>query len=176
MILDTDRLILRELTLEDAPFILELVNEPSWLRFIGDRGVRDLDGARAYLQKGPLVMYASHGFGLYRVERKEDGTLMGMCGLIKREGLPHADIGFAFFPRFWGQGYAREAASAVLSHSRTKLGLEHVLAIVDPDNQSSIKLLETLGFRFQRMVRMPGATADIRLYELHQPQQGPQAS
>jgi RimJ/RimL family protein N-acetyltransferase len=166
MILDTDRLILREFSLEDAPFILELVNEPSWLRFIGDRGVRDLDGARAYLQKGPIAMYARHGFGLYKVELKEDGTPMGMCGLIKREGLPDADIGFAFFPRFWGRGYAHEAALAVLSSSRTKWGLKRILAIVDPDNPSSIKLLEKLGFQFQRMVRMPGEAADVRLFEI----------
>lgn len=166
LILETDRLRLRELSLEDAPFILELVNEPSWLRFIGDRGVRDLDGARAYLQNGPMAMYARHGFGLYKVELKEDGTPMGMCGLLKRESLPEVDIGFAFFPRFWGQGYAREAALAVLSHGRTKWGLKRILAIVDPDNHSSIKLLEKLGFGFQRRVRMPGAAADIRLFEL----------
>jgi RimJ/RimL family protein N-acetyltransferase len=166
MILDTDRLILRELSLEDAPFILELVNEPSWLRFIGDRGVRDLAGARAYLQNGPIAMYARHGFGLYRVELKEDGTPMGMCGLIKREGLPDADIGFAFFPRFWGRGYAQEAALAVLSYGRTKLGLKRILAIVNPDNHSSIKLLEKMDFKFQRMVRMPGEAADVRLFEI----------
>lgn len=166
MILDTDRLILRELSPEDAPFILELVNEPSWLRFIGDRGVRDLDGARAYLQKGPIAMYARHGFGLYKVALKEDGTPMGMCGLVKRDGLPDADIGFAFFPRFWGRGYAHEAALAVLSYSRTKLGLKRILAIVNPDNHSSIKLIEKLGFQFQRMVRMPGDAAEIRLFEI----------
>jgi len=166
LILETDRLRLRELSLEDAPFILELVNEPSWLRFIGDRGVRDLDSARAYLQNGPMAMYARHGFGLYKVELKEDGTPMGMCGLLKRESLPEVDIGFAFFPRFWGQGYARDAALAVLSHGRTKSGLKRVLAIVDPDNHNSIKLLEKLGFGFQRRVRMPGAAADIRLFEL----------
>jgi RimJ/RimL family protein N-acetyltransferase len=166
LILETDRLRLRELSLEDAPFILELVNEPSWLRFIGDRGVRDLDTARAYLQNGPMAMYARHGFGLYKVELKEDGTPMGMCGLLKRESLPEVDIGFAFFPRFWGHGYAREAALAVLSHGRTKSGLKRILAIVDPDNHSSIKLLEKLGFGFQRRVRMPGAAADIRLFEL----------
>lgn len=166
MILATDRLILRELSLDDAPFILQLVNEPSWLRFIGDRGVRDLDGARAYLQNGPLAMYARHGFGLYKVELKEDGTPMGMCGLIKRESLPDVDIGFAFFPRFWGGGYAREAALAVISYSRTKWGLKRILAIVNPENHSSIKLLGRLGFTFQRMVRMPGETAEIQMFEL----------
>lgn len=166
VIQDTDRLVIRELSLDDAPFILELVNEPSWLRFIGDRGVRDLDGARAYLQNGPLAMYARHGFGLYKVELKEDGTPMGMCGLIQRQSLPDADIGFAFFPRFWGRGYAREAALAVLSYGRTKLGLKRILAIVNPDNDSSIKLLERLGFQFQRMMRMPGEATDVRLFEL----------
>jgi RimJ/RimL family protein N-acetyltransferase len=166
VIVDTDRLILRELSLEDAPFILELVNEPSWLRFIGDRGVRDLDGARAYLQNGPLASYARHGFGLYKVELREDGTPMGLCGLLKREALPDADIGFAFFPRFWGHGYAREAAQAVLDFSKMKWGLTRILAIVNPENQSSIKLLEKLGFQFQHMVRMPGEAADVRLFAL----------
>jgi RimJ/RimL family protein N-acetyltransferase len=163
-VLDTDRLVIRRLSLEDAPFILQLVNEPSWLRFIGDRGVRNLEDARRYLENGPLAMYARHGFGLYRVERKEDGAAIGMCGLIRRDTLPDVDIGYALFPRFWGHGYAHEAAAAVLEYGRKTVGLARVVAIVSPDNESSIKLLEKLGMTFERMVRMPGDTSEIKLF------------
>jgi RimJ/RimL family protein N-acetyltransferase len=100
----TERLELVHLTLEDAPFILELVNDPAWLRFIGDRGVRTLAQAEAYLQDGPLASYATHGFGLYLVRRKSDGAPLGMCGLLKRPSLPQPDIGFAYLPQFTGQG------------------------------------------------------------------------
>jgi RimJ/RimL family protein N-acetyltransferase len=165
-VLDTDRLVLRRLSLEDAAFILELVNEPSWLRFIGDRGVRNLEDARRYLENGPLAMYARHGFGLYRVELKEDGTPIGMCGLLRRDTLQDVDIGYALFPRFWGRGYAQEAAAGVLEYARKTLGLARIAAIVSPDNESSIKLLEKLGMTFERMVRMSGDTSEIKLFAL----------
>ncbi|WP_224366133.1 GNAT family N-acetyltransferase [Hyalangium versicolor] len=163
-VLDTERLVIRRLSLEDAPFVLKLVNEPSWLQFIGDRGVRNLEDARGYLQNGPLAMYDRHGFGLYRVDLKEDGTPIGMCGLLRRDSLPDVDIGYALFPQFWGCGYAYEAASAVMEYGLKALGLPRIVAIVSPENRSSIRVLEKLGLAFQQKVRMPGATADSDLF------------
>lgn len=145
-IIETERLRLRLLEPADAPFILELLNEPGWLRFIGDRGVRDLEAARAYIANGPLAIQARHGFSLYCVTLKQDGTRIGMCGLLKRDTLEHADLGFAFLARFQGQGYAREAAAATLEHARRDFGLTRVAAIVDPANARSIHLLQRLGF------------------------------
>ena len=164
--LRSDRLRLRALVAADAPFILELVNEPSWLRFIGDRGVRNLDDARAYIANGPQASYARHGFGLYLVERTADAESLGLCGLLKRDALEAADIGFAFSPRHWGQGYAGEAARAVLADARERLGLARVLAITNPDNVASIGLLEKIGFRFQHLFRLPGEQTEVKLFEL----------
>lgn len=144
-VLDTERLRLRPLVGADAPFIVELLNEPGWLRFIGDRGVRDLETARAYIENGPRVMYARLGFGLYCVESKQ-GTPLGMCGLLKRDNLEYVDLGFAFLARYQGFGYAREAAAASLAEARS-LGLTQVAAITNPDNLRSIRLLESLGFK-----------------------------
>lgn len=152
--LTTDRLRLRRLTLDDAPFILDLVNQPSWLENIGDKGVHDLDGARDYLRNGPLAMYEDHGFGLYCIERADDGTAMGMCGLIKRDTLDDVDIGYALLPQYWGQGYAREAAHATLQHGLRDFGLQRVVAITSPGNASSARLLESLGFRLERMLSL----------------------
>jgi RimJ/RimL family protein N-acetyltransferase len=150
LVLETARLILRRLTLNDAEFIFRLVNDPSWLRFIGDKNVHDLDGARRYLREGPLDMYERFGFGLYRVEERDTGTAAGMCGLIKRDTLPDADVGYAFLPEFRGKGYAFEAASAVLEHGRRVFGLNRILAIVSPDNADSIRVLEKAGMKFER--------------------------
>ncbi|HSN18129.1 MAG TPA: GNAT family N-acetyltransferase [Gammaproteobacteria bacterium] len=143
--LETPRLRLRQLVTEDAPFILELLNEPGWLRFIGDRGVHDLQAARSYIEKGPQAMYARLGFGLYCVETR-DGMPLGMCGLLKRDSLEYVDLGFALLARHQGRGYAREAAAASLAQARA-LGMEHVAAITNPDNARSISLLESLGFK-----------------------------
>jgi RimJ/RimL family protein N-acetyltransferase len=153
-VLETDRLIIRWLTVEDAAFIFELVNDPSWLRFIGDRGVRTLEDARNYILKGPVEMCGRLGFGLYLVELKDEGVPIGTCGLIKRDSLKDVDIGFAFLPSFRGQGYAYEAASAVLAYGRNTLGLARIVAIVSPGNERSIKLLEKLGFQFEQKVRL----------------------
>jgi RimJ/RimL family protein N-acetyltransferase len=163
-VLETDRLTLRRLTLEDAPFILELVNEPSWIKFIGDRGVRTLDDARAYARKGPIAMYEALGFGLYATQRKSDGALMGLCGLIKREFLKDFDLGFAFLPRFWDQGYAREAAAAVLTHAKEALGLARIVAIASLDNERSIKLLESLGFQYEEVIKLSEKDPGTRLF------------
>ena len=163
-ILETDRLYLRQLTLEDAGFILELVNEPAWLRFIGDRGIRTADDAQAYLLNGPVESYQRRGFGLYRVELKADGSPLGICGLIKREALPDVDIGFAFLANFWGQGYATESASAVLAFAQNTLGLKRIVAITDPANERSIRILEKLGLRFEQMVRLSDDGSELKLF------------
>ena len=159
-VLETERLILRHFNLDDAPFVLTLLNEPSFLQYIGDKKVRTLDDARQYITNGPRASYERHGFGLYRVELADSNTPIGMCGLLKRDELPDPDIGFAFLPDYWNKGFAFEAATAVLTHAREQLKLHRVLAIVNPDNDASIKLLEKLGLRFERM------NGEVKLYAL----------
>jgi RimJ/RimL family protein N-acetyltransferase len=160
----TDRLLLRRLTGDDAAFVLEQLNEPSFIRNIGDRGVRTLDDARAYIADGPVAMYARHGFGLYLVTLKDTATPIGMCGLLKRDTLEDVDIGFAFLPRYWGKGYALEAASAVMAYGRDVLGIKRIVAITSLDNESSIRLLKKIGLTFDRMIRLPGGEADGKLF------------
>lgn len=163
-VLETDRLIVRRLSPGDAGFILRLLNEPSWLRFIGDRGVRTLAEARAYILKGPVEMYSRLGFGLYLVELKEEGSAIGICGLIKRDSLEDVDIGFAFLPEYWGRGYAYEAASAVMAYAANVLGLKRLVAITSVDNESSARLLEKLGLRFEGMLQLSADSAEVRLF------------
>lgn len=163
-VLETERLILRHLEAADAPFILELVNDPGWLRYIGDRGIRTEDAARDYITDGPRAMYAQLGFGLYAVESRASGATIGLCGLIKRDWLEDVDIGFAFLPAYRGLGYAHEAAAATLAHARAELGLTRIVAIVSPDNAGSVRLLERLGLRSERMVTPPGAGTPVCLY------------
>ena len=145
-VLETERLSLREFQPGDAAFVLELVNEPDWLRFIGDRGIHDLEAAQRYIAEGPQAMQARFGFSLWCVEPRSGGAPLGMCGLLKRDNLEHVDIGFAFLARHRGQGYAREAAQGTLAHA-CSLGIRRVAAITDPANLRSIRLLEDLGFR-----------------------------
>jgi len=168
-VLETERLVLVRLSKDDARFLLELLNEPSFLRFIGDKGVRTEADARLYVETGPLASYERFGFGLWRVELKESGEPIGMCGLLKREALPDVDVGFAFLPRFWSKGYAFESASAVLAHARDALGLKRLLAITAPDNAPSIRLLEKLGFRFERMAQVPEDGPEVKLFGLTGP-------
>lgn len=163
-VLETGRLSLRHLADDDAAFILELVNDPDWLRFIGDRGVRSLDDARAYILNGPVASYARHGFGLYLVELRDGRAPVGMCGLLKRDWLDDVDVGFAFLPRFRGMGLAHEAARATLDFALGTLGLPGVAAIVSPENAGSIRLLEKLGMRFERMAVPPGAEQEVGVY------------
>ena len=164
IIAETERLTLRRLTVDDAQFVFALLNEPSWLRFIGDKGVLTLEDARAYIENGPLAMYQRFGFGLYVTERRTDGVPMGMCGLIKRDGLDDVDIGFAFLPAYWGRGYAFEAAAAVMDYGRNVIGLTRIVAITAPDNESSARLLEKLGLRFDRMIRLSADAKEDRLF------------
>ena len=161
---ETARLALRRFTGADAAFLVELLNEPSFLRYIGDKGVRTEADACRYLEAGPLASYARHGFGLLRVELKESGEPVGMCGLLKRDWLDDPDIGFAFLPRAWSQGYARESAEAVLAEGRERFGLRRVLAITSPDNEASIGLLARLGFRFERTARPAPGEGEVNVY------------
>jgi RimJ/RimL family protein N-acetyltransferase len=162
-VLETARLRIRRFTPDDAPFILALLNEPSFLRFIGDRGVRTLEDARGYIGKGPMDSYERHGFGLCLTERRADGAPIGMCGLLKRETLDDVDIGFAFTPENWGKGYGLEAARATVHYGRQVLGLKRIVAIVSPANEASLGLLGKLGFRFERMIRMAESEPEIQL-------------
>jgi RimJ/RimL family protein N-acetyltransferase len=160
--IETARLVLREFTEDDAAFVLRLVNEPSFLRYIGDRGVRNLEDARRYIADGPVAGYARHGHGLMRVDRRSDGAAVGMCGILKRDTLPDPDIGFSFLPEYWSQGYALESAQAVMRHAREALGLGRIVAITTRDNGSSIRLLGKLGFRFERIIEIGGE--ELRLF------------
>jgi RimJ/RimL family protein N-acetyltransferase len=163
-IIETERLLLREITEDDAEFILELLNEPGWIRNIGDRGVRTIDDARRYIADRFVAGYERFGFGLYLVELKESGASAGMCGLVRRDSLEDVDIGFAFLERFWSRGYAFESASAVMDYARNALGLKRIVAIVSPDNRGSIKVLEKIGLHFERMIKMPGDTEEIKFF------------
>jgi RimJ/RimL family protein N-acetyltransferase len=163
-VLETDRLNLRWLSIDDAEFILELLNEPSFLRFIGDKGVRTLDDARDYILNGPADMYTRLGFGLYLTELKDGGVPIGICGLLKRDGLEDVDIGFAFLPKFWARGYAYESADAVMAYGKTVLGLNRIVAITSPDNYASGRLLEKLGLRFERIIHLLNDASEVRLF------------
>ncbi len=164
-VLETERLTLRQLAPEtDAEFILRLVNEPSFLRYIGDKKVRTTDDARSYIRNGPVKSYQDNGFGLYRVGLKDDDVAIGICGLVKRDTLPDPDIGFAFLPEFWNQGYAHESAAAVMRHAREVLRLKRILAITSPDNESSGKLLAKIGLRLQRLVRLSENADEVKLF------------
>lgn len=163
-LLETERLTLREMTTADADFLLSLLNEPSFVQNIGDKNVRTIDDARLYALNGPIASYKQHGFGLYLVTLKETGEPIGICGLVKRDSLPDADIGYAFSPAFWRKGYALEATTAIKQHAFTVLGQQQLLAIVNPENASSIRVLEKIGLKFKRMVRMSDDAPEICLY------------
>lgn len=163
-ILETDRLILCQFSTDDAAFILELLNENSFIRFIRDSGVRTLADAAEYIVNGPLASYERHGFGLYLTKLKAGDVPIGMCGLIKRDSLDDVDLGFAFLPWYWSQGYATEAASAVLAYGRTVLGLQRIVAITAPDNHGSINVLKKIGLRFDKLITLPDDGGDSLLF------------
>ncbi len=162
-ILETERLTLRQFTPDDAAFIFELVNEPSFIQNIGDRGVRSLADAIKYIETGPVTSYTRNGFGLYLVQLKESSESIGMCGLIKRKALEDVDIGYAFLPKFWSKGYAVESALAVKEQAHA-LGLERLVAIVDPANTGSIRVLEKIGLTFETMIRLAADDVELKLF------------
>ena len=166
IVLETERSVLRQLSTADAEFMLDLLNQPSFIRNIGDRGVRTVEEAEQYILKGPVDSYERYGFGLYLVELKESGVPIGISGLIKRDALPDVDIGFAFLPQFWSKGYATESASAVLSYGRDLLGLKRIVAIAAQDNEGSINVLEKIGLRFEGLIIWPDDEEEIALYSV----------
>ncbi len=165
-VLETERLILRQFSEDDAEFILELLNDPSFIQNIGDRKIRSLDGAKVYIRNGPVASYAHHGFGLYLVELKETGESIGMCGLIQRENLDNVDIGYAFLPRFWSRGYAVESASAVKDYARDVIGLKRLVGITTPSNFPSIGVLEKIGMKFEKMIKLSDEDVELSLFSI----------
>ena len=166
-VLSTKRLALREFEPGDAPFILELLNDPGWIRFIGDRGLRSEAMAEEYIRNVPMKMYARLGFGLWHVALAATGEPVGMCGLLKRDSLDDVDLGFALLERHRGHGYAREAAEACRDYGVDVLGLGRIVALTSPGNEDSAKLLERLGFRYERMTG-PGDDP-VKLYAFEAP-------
>lgn len=162
-VLVTERLDLRCMTTDDAEFILQLLNDPDFIRFIGDKGVRTIDDACRYILNGPIASYERHGFGLWLVQLRPSSVSVGMCGLLKRETLDDVDIGFAFLPHYRSRGYALEAAAAVMQYGRNVLGLKRIVAIVDPDNAGSIRLLQKIGLTFDRMIRLGDDSTEVSL-------------
>jgi [ribosomal protein S5]-alanine N-acetyltransferase len=163
-IITTSRLALSELSEADAPFIIELLNSRGWLRFIGDRGVRNDNDARGYIVNGPMKSYKTNQFGLWLVSTTDQQPI-GICGLIKRNHLPHPDLGFAFLPEFNGKGYAYESAAAVLQYAGNELKIPIVNAITSDDNENSLRLLFKLGFSFIGLVQTPGEEEELMLLE-----------
>ena len=157
IVLETERLVLRLVVEADAAFLVELLNSPGFLENIGDRGVRDEAQARAYVADRVLASYRDHGFGMWLTEQKLDGRPVGLAGLVRREGLDVPDVGYAFIQRVWGQGYAQEAAAAVLAHAQGPLGIPRLAAITSPENFASMAVLRKIGFTFQGMIDLPGA-------------------
>jgi [ribosomal protein S5]-alanine N-acetyltransferase len=165
--LETPRLLLRQLTSADAPYMLRQLNEPSCIENIADRGVRDLDQAAAYLENGPIASYRAYGFGFWAVVEKASGAVIGMCGLVKRDILPDPDLGYAFLPEYFGQGLAFEATRACVTAAKRDFALPRLLAIVNPGNQPSRRLLDKLGFDFIGMRAVYAGEPDLCLYRLN---------
>ncbi|HEY1089661.1 MAG TPA: GNAT family N-acetyltransferase [Burkholderiaceae bacterium] len=168
-ILSTERLHLRWFDEADGAFVCELLNEPSWLEMIGDRGVRTPEQASVWIRERLIGNYRAQGFGFWAVVRQSDGALLGMCGLVKRDELPEVDIGYAFVPRAWGQGYAREAAAACLRYARETLGLRTLLAITAPHNEASSRLLEAIGLRYIETRNLDEHIGESKLYRWDAP-------
>jgi len=164
IVIRTARLQLRELELQDDEFILQLLNEAAFLRFIGDKGVRTLSDARDYIWKGPMDSYRRFGFWLYLVSLRAGGLPIGICGLVKRDNFADVDVGFAFLSRYWSQGYATESAAAVLAHGKERLQVPRIVAITAPDNHGSIAVLEKIGLQFERMIKLTENSPELKLF------------
>jgi ribosomal-protein-alanine N-acetyltransferase len=162
--IQTERLIIKALDLSNADFIFQLLNSEGWLRFIGDRNIRSLEDAKNYLLEGPIKSYKNHGFGLFLVQL--EGVPIGIAGLLKRDYLDWPDLGFAFLPEYEGKGYAFESSQAIIKQSSLHLNLDRIVAIVLPENQRSIRLLEKLGMKDQGIRDFPGQKSELRLFQM----------
>ena len=164
LVLLTERLRLRRLTLDDAGLMLDIWNDPAFIRNVSDRGIRTIEDARQAMVEGPLKLYETYGYGPFRIGLAGDDTPVGICGLFRREGLDVPDIGYALLPDYYARGYAYEAAAAVVNHARSDLEIDHLVAIISPENSRSIHLVRKLGLEFERMIRLPGDDHDVSLY------------
>ena len=162
----TEQLLLHKLNSDHADFLLTVLNDPDFMRYVGDRGVRTAAQAAAYIEARIAPAYRDYGYGMYRVARKSDGAAVGICGLVRRAGLEAPDLGFAFLPAFRGRGFAAESAARVLQLARTDFGIKRVLAIVAPDNEPSVALLERLGMNYDRPTTLPGTDALLHVYAI----------
>lgn len=167
--IETTRLVLEEFAQHDAEFIVELLNQPSFIEFIGDRGVRTTADAERYLREGPMSSYRQHGHGLLKVRLRDAATTLGMCGLVRRDTLPHVDIGFALLPQFWNAGYVTEAAQAAIEDGKRRLGLSTVLGITSPNNVRSIHVLGKLGLQFVEERSLATGASPVRIFALEMP-------
>ena len=168
-ILETERAILRQVTKDDDEFVLDLLNQPSFIKYIGDRNVRTINQARDYIESRFTASYKKFGFGLWSVELKETDTTVGICGFVKRDSLPEADIGFAFLPQYEKKGYAFESASVALRYGESSLNFKHILAVTSQDNESSGKLLGKLDFKFERLIVLPDVNEEVKLFSYTAP-------
>ncbi len=167
-ILTTERLLLRELTLEDAPFMLELLNTSAYLKFIGDKNVRTIKDAEINIQSR-IDSYLINGLGLWLVELKETQVSIGTCGLIKRQSIDDIDIGFAFLPAYFGKRYGYESAKATLNYAHKELQIKKVIAYTNKTNKASIGLLEKLGLQFEKMAIMPAGDSVMQFSPIKKP-------
>jgi RimJ/RimL family protein N-acetyltransferase len=163
-ILETPRLLLNEFTEDDASFIVELLNSPDWLQYIGDRNVRTTEDARRFINEKYIDSYKKNGFGLYAVVLKENNITIGMCGLIKRDSLEDIDIGFAFLPEYISKGYGFESAVEVLKYGKEKLNLKRIVAITIKSNNKSVNLLKKIGMKFEKSFFMEGDSEELLLF------------
>lgn len=164
IVLETERLILRHATVDDAPFMFQLLNDPSWIKFIGDRNIKTIEDAKNYTQKNIIQSYEKNGFGLFLTELKKDNTPIGLCGLVNRPQIEDIDIGFAFMPNFKGKGYGYESASAVMEYARKEVGLKKIAAITVKENIRSIALIEKLGLHHEKTFAFDGGSDIVELY------------
>ena len=163
-LLETERLVLNEMTTDHAGFLYKLMNDPAWLQFIGDRNINSLEAAKDYITFKIKPSYERFGFGFYLTSLKEDDTPIGVCGLVKRPSMEHVDVGFAFMPDYRGKGYGYESASAIMDYAKSELDIDYIVAITDLDNVGSIKLLEKLGLKFEKVMQLDGDKKQCRLF------------